>query len=91
MEITQAFVDALVPEHGRTSCTDTTRTNGYYSIVEEKVSGVVTHRDWNVHPRCNRCFLLDHIGQTLDSRILLRSEVSLTLRQPEYKIEQVSL
>jgi hypothetical protein len=39
------IIDALVPQHGRTSCDDTNLANGWNSSDE-------------VLPRCNRCALL---------------------------------
>lgn len=42
------FIDMIVPEHGRTSCSDEDVSNGLFS------------RDGkNWHGRCSRCLLLD--------------------------------
>jgi hypothetical protein len=50
-KVTRDALDALVPEHGRTSCSDDNRRNGFGSNGSD-------------FPRCNRCALLDVLDGT---------------------------
>jgi hypothetical protein len=65
MKITKEIVDAIAPEHGRTSCNDNDLANrfgGWSDRYNEKTGKKVIH-----YPRCNRCYLLDHVGCDTDS------------------------
>lgn len=44
--LTKEFVDALMPSHQRTSCSDDNRANGFYTGSDRM-------------PRCDRCALLE--------------------------------
>jgi hypothetical protein len=57
-------VDALAPQHGRTTCTDEDRRNGVYG---EEI------------PRCNRCALLDiqECPEAFPANLVLSVEFSL--------------
>jgi len=60
MIITQEFIDIVAPEHGRTSCSDTDTGNGYGGQDGfDPKTGEPNIR----YPRCNRCYLLRHIGE----------------------------
>lgn len=48
-EVTQEILDLIVPNHGRTSCNDTSLSN-----YCQNDSGL---------PRCNRCYLMTKVGQ----------------------------
>lgn len=90
MQITQELVDFLVPEHGRTSCSDEHLSNGHYDITEESLKGVVIRRNF-VAPRCNRCFLLECIRY--DDGVLPRGitlRLQLDAIQPAFDIVQKS-
>lgn len=64
--------------------------NGQFSIDEHYVNGVMVSRAFNYPPRCNRCFLLDAMDLGFDKRIEMGFTLSLSLKQPEVKIEQIS-
>lgn len=74
MKITKAWVDAITPKHGRTSCRDNDLSNcfgGWTGKYDENTGKKVIQ-----HPRCNRCYLLDHLGEELES-LPFEVEVSL--------------
>lgn len=87
--LTREYIDTIAPEHGRTSCTDMNRTNGYYKIKEESLRGVVIKRGFEVHPRCTRCFLLDALVTPLDAAIDIRLDVHIGLEQPQFEIKAI--
>jgi hypothetical protein len=58
IELTQQVVDFVAPEHGRTSCSDKDLGNSW---------GGRDSRGNIVHPRCVRCYLLEHLGQDTDT------------------------
>ena len=92
--LTREWVDAAAPNHGRTSCSDENLSNGYYTLKEETVRGVVVKRDFDVHPRCNRCFLLERLreqenGITMDPNVEIEVGVTLKVRQPNFEIKQL--
>lgn len=92
-DLTRQYVDVIAPEHGRTSCSDEHPDNGYYKIKEETLRGVVVRREFAVHPRCNRCFLLmilDDLkaGIPTDPALQIETDVRITLKQPEFEITQ---
>jgi len=60
MLITQEFIDTIAPEHGRTSCSDTDTSNGYGG---QDGYNPKTGEPNIRYPRCNRCYLLNHIGE----------------------------
>lgn len=88
MIITKEVIDVLTPNHGRTSCSDENPCNGGYKIECHKFQGVVIEKMWKDFPRCNRCFLLDHLGYDTDlmTDIKIVSEISLILKQPKIKV-----
>jgi hypothetical protein len=92
MEITKELVNILTPEHGRTSCSDENVCNGYCKIEDKKYKGVVIERSWDCYPRCNRCFLLLHIGEDTENvgqvngGIRVVPDIDLEIIQPKVKI-----
>lgn len=88
MIITKEVIDVLTPNHGRTSCSDENPCNGNYEIRDYKFQGVVIEKSWEHMPRCNRCFLLDHLGYDTDlmTDIKIVSDISLILKQPKIKV-----
>lgn len=90
MSLTREWIDIVAPEHGRTSCNDDKVCNGHYNIDEHYVNGVIVSRTFDPPPRCNRCFLLDAMDLGFDSRIEVKPTITLSLKQPEFKIEQIS-
>ncbi len=62
--LTREMVDAIAPEHGRTSCNDQTLGNEYGGWTGKFDRD--TGRKEVIHPRCNRCYLLAHIGENLE-------------------------
>ncbi len=61
MILTKDAVDAMAPEHERTSCTDEGRENAFggWSGEYDRHTGNKEIR----FPRCVRCYLLDHLGE----------------------------
>jgi hypothetical protein len=86
MLITREWVDTVCPEHDRTSCSDDNVANGFYSIVEEKLKGVIIRRKFDPFPRCYRCFLLNHVGGEIDPRVEVKVCVHIEPTQPEFHI-----
>ena len=86
--ITQEIIDILTPKHGRISCSDEDPCNGGYDIEDRLFQGIVIERSWKYRPRCNRCFLLDHIGCDTDymTDIEIVPEIELVLKQPKVKV-----
>lgn len=64
MLITKEYVDELVPKHTRTSCSDSNISNAYGGWNGRYCEK--TGRKKIIHPRCNRCYLLDNIGIDTD-------------------------
>lgn len=64
MTITKEWVDAVFPEHGRTSCSDINLANkfGGWSGKYNPDTGQKEIR----YPRCNRCYFLDNIGMKME-------------------------
>lgn len=61
--LTREIVDALVPEHGRTSCSDTDLSNGYAARAGDSC-------------RCSRCFLLTVLKEKyMDPEFVLEVQV----------------
>lgn len=58
INLTKEMVDIIVPEHTRTSCSDTHVDNGWYCS-----GGTI--------PRCTRCALLDAVGGYWDRDFVL--------------------
>jgi hypothetical protein len=78
MVLTKEIVDALAPEHGRTSCDDGNLANshgGWNGKYDENTGRKVIN-----YPRCNRCYLLDHLGEDLD-KLSFRVNVCLEWRE----------
>ena len=88
MIITKDIIDILTPKHDRTSCSDTDPYNGGYEIEDQIFRGIVIERSWKYRPRCNRCFLLDHIGYDTDymEDIEIVPEIELVLKQPKVTV-----
>lgn len=86
--ITKEWIDTVAPEHGRTSCSDTDISNGYSFIKTQWMGGVQVKREFDPHPRCNRCFLLEVLVHGLDPRINVTVTVEIGLHQPEFEIVQ---
>jgi hypothetical protein len=88
MIITKEVIDVLTPNHGRTSCSDAYPGNGGYEIEDRYFQGIVIERNWRYRPRCNRCFLLDHIGYDTDymKDIEIVPEIELVLKQPKITV-----
>ena len=88
MMITQEIIDILTPKHGRISCSDEDPCNGGYEIEDRLFQGIVIERSWKYRPRCNRCFLLDHIGCDTDymTDIEIVPEIELVLKQPKVTV-----
>lgn len=88
MIITKEVIDVLTPNHGRTSCSDADPGNGGYEIEDRYFQGIVIERNWRYRPRCNRCFLLDHIGYDTDymKDIEIVPEIELVLKQPKITV-----
>lgn len=63
--LTRETVDAFCPEHDRTSCSDSSRDNGF-NAARRSNRGV---------PRCTRCALLDALDGEHPSDFDLRFEV----------------
>lgn len=65
--VTKEYIDIIAPKHSRTRCSDATPFNG------ERYEGelVRTHDDEIIEtlspPRCNRCFLLNNMGNDIDN------------------------
>jgi hypothetical protein len=66
MIITREWVDQVCPNHSRTSCNDENLNNAYggWTGYYDRKTG----KKEIIHPRCNRCYLLDNLGG--DSRFL---------------------
>jgi hypothetical protein len=88
MEITKELINILTPEHGRTSCSDDNPCNASYTIEDRKLLGVVISKSWERYPRCNRCFLLDNIGEDTENVCGIRvvPTIELEIIQPKVKI-----
>lgn len=88
MIITQEIIDILTPKHDRTSCSDSDPCNGGYEIEDRRFQGIVIERNWKYRPRCNRCFLLNHIGYDTNymKDIEIVPEIELVLKQPKVKV-----
>jgi hypothetical protein len=86
MTITKEFIEAVAPEHGRTSCSDTNLCNESYEIVETRVRGVVVERTLTRQPRCTRCFLKVNEGCELPKHLKLNVWVEFSVVQPEVEI-----
>jgi hypothetical protein len=88
MIITQEIIDILTPKHDRTSCSDADPCNGGYEIEDRLFQGIVIERNWKYRPRCNRCFLLDHIGYDTNCMkdIEIVPEIELVLKQPKVTV-----
>jgi hypothetical protein len=86
--LSKELIDIICPEHDRTSCSDADISNGGYEIKEIKFQGVTISREWKYCPRCNRCFLLDHIGYDMNlfHDIQIVPKVEINLIQPKVKI-----
>lgn len=65
MTITIDFVNAVASEHSRTSCDDNNLTNSYggWDGKYDPNTGKKLIR----FPRCNRCYLLSHVGESVSS------------------------
>jgi hypothetical protein len=85
MVITHDIVDFIASKHDRTSCNDTNLNNSSSKITEVAIRGVVVKREWDQHPRCMRCFLLDNLECNLPKGITISA--SLELVQPEFEIK----
>ncbi len=89
MIITKEFIDVVTPFHSK-ACSD---ENAYYSgngnliITEKKLQGVVIERKLETIPRCNRCFLIQHIGQELPNNLDLKINLSFEAKQPKFEIK----
>jgi hypothetical protein len=63
-KITRELIDRFIPEHSRTFCSDDNLCN--------KFEGLTGKYDVNIgekiiyYPRCNRCYLLDYIGENFE-------------------------
>lgn len=90
MNITKEWIDSHFPEHGRTSCSDSDLSNGFFEIEEKEVRDIVVSREFKRYPRCTRCFLLLFYEEGIDPRIEVEFQVSLKLKQPEFEIKQTS-
>jgi hypothetical protein len=64
MKLTREIVDAIAPEHGRTSCNDNDLGNSYggWSGRYDENTG----QKKIIFPICSRCYLLTHVGEDLD-------------------------
>ena len=91
MIITQEIIDILTPKHDRTSCSDSDPCNGSYEIEDRRFQGIVIERNWKYRSRCNRCFLLDHIGYDTDymKDIEIVPEIELVLKQPKVMVVDI--
>lgn len=89
--ITQEIIDILTPKHDRTSCSDSDPCNGSYEIEDRRFRCIVFERIWKYRPRCNRCFLLDHIGYDTDymKDIEIVPEIELVLKQPKVMVVDI--
>jgi hypothetical protein len=79
MILTKEYINAICPEHGRASCDDSNLCNGFggYSGLYDKDTGKP-----EVHyPRCNRCYLLNNVGEDISS-IEFQVNVSVYLEFP---------
>lgn len=77
--VTKEWVDIVCPEHGRTSCSDTDLGNvsgGWNGKFDENTGKKVIQ-----YPRCNRCYLLDHLNEKFDDlAFAVEVEVRLEFR-----------
>lgn len=76
MLITKEYINKIVPNHGRTSCSDNDISNGYggWTGKYNRETGKKEIR----HPRCNRCYLLNNIGiDTKDMEFKIITDVCL--------------
>lgn len=65
MKITRTWVDTVAPEHGRTSCSDAYLYNAPGGW-EGKYNPDTGEKEI-YYPRCNRCYLLDHLDMDTDA------------------------
>jgi len=88
MKITKELVNILTPEHGRTSCSDDDPSNGSCGIKDREFQGIVIERSWDYYPRCNRCFLLDRVGEDTENVCGIRvvPNIELEIIQPKVKV-----
>lgn len=64
MILTREEIDRIAPTHGRTSCNDDHRINSFGGW--EGKYDVDTGKKDIRYPRCNRCYLLDHLDANTD-------------------------
>jgi hypothetical protein len=65
MKLTREAVDIFRPKHGRTSCDDNNLCNGYGGWTGKYDPD--TGRKVIRYPRCNRCYLLEHVGEEIET------------------------
>jgi len=78
MILTREFVDTFAPRHERTSCSDDNLENRFGGWDGHYEPG--TGRKSIRYPRCNRCYLLDHVGDETDN-MEFEIEVRLFLKE----------
>jgi hypothetical protein len=71
--LTREMVDAFCPEHDRSSCSDSSRDNGF-NAARRSNRGV---------PRCTRCALLEALDGEHPTDFDLRLEVTSAYGRPE--------
>lgn len=64
MQITEEFINAIAPVHGRTSCNDENICNGYGGWTGKYDPN--TGKKVIEYPRCIRCYLITHLGYQMD-------------------------
>jgi hypothetical protein len=82
MVITKEWVDQVCPEHSRTSCNNQNLSNAYggWTGYYDRKTGKKEIQ----YPRCTRCYLLDHLGVSVDS-LEFRPRVTVFLEYKENK------
>jgi hypothetical protein len=79
MIITKEWVDIVTPNHGRTSCDDNNLANSFGGW-NGKYNRNTGKKEID-YPRCNRCYLLDHIGEnTEDLEFEITPTISLSFK-----------
>lgn len=61
MIISKDWIDTFVSKHGRTSCSDNNPKGNQFGGWDGTYSSTTGKKNIR-YPRCNRCYLLHHIG-----------------------------
>lgn len=58
------LIDILAPEHGRTTCSDENKSNGYWFDENNTESGELIIKG---HARCTRCALFEIVDNKISN------------------------